>query len=97
MKTSTTLLLMMTLTIIMAKAQTVNFDDTQPDEVPLGWTATKTAQGEPEWTVVADNSTPSKPNALRQSGEADYSVTFKNDTKLKDGFVEVKFKLASGK
>lgn len=97
MRTTTTFLLMMALTIIMAKAQTENFDGTKPGEVPGGWTATKTGQGEPKWTVVAENSAPSKPNALRQSGEADYPVAFKNDTNLKDGFVEVKFKLVSGK
>ena len=97
MKTTTTLLLLMTLTSVMAKAQPVNFDNTKPGEAPVGWTVTRTGQGEPKWTVVADNSAPSKPNALRQSGEADYPVAFKNDTNLKDGFVEVKFKLVSGK
>ncbi len=35
---------------------------------------------------------PSKANVLTQSGEADYPLAFKDDTKLKDGFVEVKFK-----
>jgi len=35
---------------------------------------------------------PSKPNALEQSGEATYPVCIKEDTSLKDGFVEVKFK-----
>ena len=34
---------------------------------------------------------------LKQSGEATYPVCFKNDTSLKDGFVEVKFKPVSGK
>ena len=97
MKTTTTLLLLMTLTSVMAKAQPVNFDNTKPGEAPVGWTVTRTGQGEPKWTVVADNSAPSKPNALRQNGEADYPVAFKNDTNLKDGFVEVKFKLVSGK
>ena len=97
MKTTTTLLLLMTLTSVMAKAQPVNFDNTKPGEAPVGWTVTRTGQGEPKWTVVADNSAPSKPNALRQIGEADYPVAFKNDTNLKDGFVEVKFKLVSGK
>ena|SRR5688572_2777140 len=78
-------------------AETGNFDNAKAGEVPTGWTATKTGAGEPKWTVVADNSAPSKPNVLKQSGEADYPVAFKNDASLKDGFVEVKFKPVSGK
>jgi hypothetical protein len=34
---------------------------------------------------------------LKQSGAATYPVCFKNDTRIKDGFVEVKFKPVSGK
>ena len=34
---------------------------------------------------------------LKQSGEATYPICLKNDTILKDGFVEVKFKPVSGK
>jgi hypothetical protein len=34
---------------------------------------------------------------LKQSGEATYPVCLKNDTSLKNGFVEVKFKPISGK
>jgi hypothetical protein len=47
--------------------------------------------------VVAADSAPSKPNVLRQSGMAKFPVCIKDDTKLKDGFVEVKFKPLSGK
>lgn len=97
MKVTTALLLLLTLTAAMAKPQTENFDGTKPGDPPVGWTATKTGQGEPKWSVVADNSAPSKPNALRQSGAADFPVAFMNDTSLKDGFVEVKFKLVSGR
>src|SRR5437016_11925585 len=35
-------------------------------------------------------------NVLKQSGEAAYPVCLKDDTSLKDGFVEVKFKPVSG-
>src|SRR6266516_7520969 len=80
-----------------AQAQTINFDDAKPGEAPPGWTATKTGKGEAKWTVVADESAPSKPNVLKQSGEATYPVCLKNETSLKDGFVEVKFKPISGK
>lgn len=97
MSTLDTLLLITALTITTARAQDVNFDDAKLGEPPAGWTATKTGSGTPKWTVVKDDTVPSKPNVLKQSGEADYPVAFKNDTSLKDGFVEVKFKPVSGK
>ncbi|HEY5911046.1 MAG TPA: family 16 glycoside hydrolase [Verrucomicrobiae bacterium] len=81
----------------VALAGTVTFDDCTAGAPPPGWTATKTGKGDPKWEVVADSSAPSKPNVLKQSGEATYPVCFKNDTNLKDGFVEVKFKPISGK
>lgn len=80
-----------------AVAQTVNFDNAQVGKLPPNWTGTKTGKGEPKWTVVADHSAPSKPNVLKQSGEATYPVCIKQDTRVKDGFVEVKFKPVSGK
>lgn len=82
---------------VAAQTATVDFDDAKPGEAPAGWTATKTGKGEPKWTVEKDDSAPSKPNVLRQSGEATYPVCIKEDTSLKDGFVEVKFKPVSGK
>ena len=78
-------------------ADTVSFDDLKAGAPPAGWTATQTGKGEAKWAVVADGSAPSKPNVLKQSGEATYPVCFKNDTSVKDGFVEVKFKPVSGK
>lgn len=78
-------------------AQTINFDDAKAGESPPGWTATKTGKGEAKWTIEKDDSAPSKPNVLKQSGEATYPVCLKNDTSVKDGFVEVKFKPISGK
>jgi hypothetical protein len=80
-----------------AIGDTVNFDDLKTGSPPAGWTATQTGKGEAKWTVVADDSAPSKPNVLKQSGEATYPVCIKDDTSLKDGFVEVKFKPISGK
>jgi len=76
-----------------ARAASVNFDDTTPGGAPSGWTATKTGTGEPKWAVVADDTAPSKPNVLKQSGEATYPVCIRDAT----GFVEVKFKPVSGK
>ncbi len=46
---------------------------------------------------MADESALSKPNVLKQSGEAAYPISFKKDTHLKDGFVQVSFKLVAGK
>src|SRR5213596_3109311 len=81
----------------LAVAEMVTFDDAKPGEPPPGWTATKTGKGEAKWTIEKDDTAPSKPNVLKQSGEATYPVCLKNDTSLKDGFVEVKFKPISGK
>jgi hypothetical protein len=78
-------------------AGTVNFDELKTGEPPSGWTATFTGKGEARWEVVADDTAPSKPNVLKQSGEATYPVCFKNDTSIKDGYVEVRFKPVSGK
>jgi hypothetical protein len=78
-------------------AETVNFDDMKAGAPPPGWTATQTGSGAAKWTIENDRSAPSKPNVLRQSGQATFPVCFKNDTKIKDGFVEVKFKPVAGK
>ena len=97
MKTLVTSLLVAGLATSVTMAETVNFDDLKAGALPPGWTPTKTGKGEPKWEVVADDSAPSKPNVLKQSGEATYPVCIKDDTSLKDGFVEVKFKPISGK
>src|SRR6266496_2087889 len=81
----------------IAAAETVNFDDMKVGTVPPSWTATQTGSGTAKWSVEKDNSAPSKPNALKQSGQATFPVCFKNDTNIKDGFIEVKFKPFSGK
>ena len=86
-----------TLMVGAASTNMVNFDDLKVGTAPPGWTATKTGSGEPKWTVEADATAPSRPNVLKQSGTATYPVCIKDDTSLKDGFVEVKFKPISGK
>jgi hypothetical protein len=97
MNTLTTALLVTGLMTGVALAETVNFDDSEVGKLPANWTGTKTGKGEPQWAVVADESAPSKPNVLKQSGVATYPVCIKEDTNLKDGYVEVKFKAVSGK
>jgi len=81
----------------MAQSQTINFDNFKPGDPPAGWTATKTGSGQAKWTIEKDDTAPSKPNVLKQSGEATYPICIKDDPNLKDGFVEVKFKPISGK
>jgi len=97
MKLLPILILMSSLPTSIVLADTINFDDFKTGAPPSGWTATKTGKGDAKWEVVADDSAPSKPNVLKQSGEATYPVCIKDDTNLKDGFVEVKFKPISGK
>ena len=75
----------------------MNFDSAPAGQPPTGWTATKTGTGDAKWTIEKDDTAPSKPNVLKQSGQAHVPVCFKDDTSLKDGFVEVKFKPISGR
>ena len=93
----TSLTLLAALATSAMATQTVNFDNDEVGKLPPNWTGTMTGKGEPNWAVVADASAPSKPNVLKQSGEATYPVCIKEDTRLKNGFVEVKFKPVSGK
>ncbi len=91
----------MIMAMIMATAvgiaDTVNFDDMKSGAAPAGWTATQTGSGAAKWAIEKDESAASKPNVLKQSGQATFPVCIKNDTSLKDGFVEVKFKPVAGK
>ncbi|MBR0925124.1 hypothetical protein ABH973_002318 [Bradyrhizobium ottawaense] len=57
-----------------AMAQTVNFDDAPAGTSPEGWILTMTGRGEANWTVEPDHTAPSKPNVLKQSGRATFSV-----------------------
>lgn len=92
----TTLILSIVAASLAVRAEIINFDAAKAGEPPAGWTCSKTGTGNPKWTVAADDSAPSKANVLKQSGEAAYPVALKDDTSLKDGFVEVKFKPVSG-
>ena len=97
MKKLTVVLLIGGILSFQTCAETFHFDDSKTGEIPSGWLATLTGKGDPKWTVVAEASAPSKPNALVQSGEASYPVCIKTNSSLKDGFVQVKFKAVSGK
>src|SRR6266852_5595356 len=97
MKTLSLTIMAMTMATGLAIAETVNFDDMKVGAPPPGWTATQTGSGSAKWSVEKDDSAPSKPNVLKQSGQATFPVCIKDDTSLKDGLVEVKFKPVSGK
>ena len=97
MNTFAIAVLIVTALTLAAQAENVNFDSATVGSAPMGWTATQTGSGNAKWTIEKDDAAPSKPNVLKQSGVATYPVCFKNDTNLKDGFVEVKFKPISGK
>src|SRR6266567_5123271 len=97
MKASLFIMIVTTMATALATAETVNFDDMKPGAAPAGWTATQTGSGTAKWSVEKDASAPSKPNVLKQSGQATFPVCIKNDTNIKDGFVEVKFKPIAGK
>ncbi len=97
MKTLAILVLVSGVLAVVALPESVNFDNAQTGQPPAGWTATMTGKGQAKWTIEKDDTAPSPPHVLKQSGVADYPVCFKNDTSLKDGFVEVKFKAISGR
>src|SRR2546427_534713 len=78
-------------------AGTVDFDNMPVGSLPPNWIATQTGKGKAKWAVAQDDSAQSKPNVLKQSGEATFPVCVKTDTILADGFVEVKFKPIAGK
>ncbi|MEH2491165.1 hypothetical protein V1280_007104 [Bradyrhizobium sp. AZCC 2230] len=79
-----------------AMAETVNFDNAATGAAPEGWTLTMTGRGQPKWTVEVESTAPSKPNVLKQSGQATFPVALRNGTSVLDGFVEVKFKAIAG-
>jgi hypothetical protein len=74
----------------------VSFESNQIGGTPKGWTATLTGKGDPKWTVESDETAPSKLKVLKQSGRATYPLLLKNDTDIRDGFIEVKFKAVAG-
>src|SRR3954453_9981111 len=74
----------------------ISFESTQTGVAPEGWTSTLTGSGNPKWTVESDETAPSKSKVLQQSGRATYPLLLKNDSSIKDGFVEIKFKAVAG-
>ncbi len=73
-----------------------SFESDAVGAAPKGWTVTMTGKGAPKWTVEQDQTTPSKLKILKQFGRATYPLLLRNDTNIKDGFIEVKFKAIAG-
>jgi hypothetical protein len=80
-----------------AFAETINFDADSPGTLPSGWKQGVTGKGSPKWAVRADQTAPSKPNVLQQSGSGSFPWCVLPKTAVENGFVEVRFKSISGK
>src|SRR5712692_1719671 len=76
--------------------QTAKFETDAVGATPKGWTATSTGKGDPKWTIEQDQTAPSKLKVVKQSGRAAYPLLLKDDTNIKDGFIDVKFKAIAG-
>jgi hypothetical protein len=74
----------------------VGFESTRIGAAPEGWTSTLTGSGDPKWTVESEQTAPSKLKVVKQSGRATYPLLLKDDTRIKDGFIEIKFKAIAG-
>jgi hypothetical protein len=82
---------------VTAAAETVSFDSDPIGVAPPGWITGVTGRGAHRWTVEADESAPTKPRVLKQSGRGDFPWCVKDTPSFADGRLEVKFKAVSGK
>ncbi len=78
------------------RSVTISFENNPIGATPEGWTATLTGKGDPKWTVESDQTAPSKSKIVKQSGRATFPLLLKNDSNIKDGFIEVNFKAIDG-
>jgi len=78
-------------------AETISFDTDVVGSLPDDWLEGVTGRGMARWQVARDDSAPSKPNVLKQSGVATFTWCVRRNTSVEDGFVEVKFKPLAGK
>lgn len=77
----------------------VNFEQDKVGLPPSGWTCTVTGEGTPVWRVMADPTAPSPPRVLVQAGRVpkpSFPLCLWDGARVRDGFVEVKFKPVSG-
>ena len=75
---------------------TVSYESTRIGATPDGRTDTLTGKGDSKWTVENDETAPSESKVLKQSGRATFPLLLKNDTNIRDGFIEVNFKAIAG-
>jgi hypothetical protein len=80
-----------------ALADSENFDQTPAGSLPSNWVCGVTGKGSPVWKVEADESAPSQPNVLKQSGSGTFPWCVKKDVSIKDGYAQVKFKPLAGR
>lgn len=80
-----------------SRAETHSFDSDVPGSLPIAWEQGVTGRGAPRWSVRQDESAPSQPNVLVQSGSGTFPWCVLRGSSLRDGFVEVKFKPLAGK
>ena len=78
-------------------AETITFDNDSPGSLPLAWEQGVTGRGTAKWAVRQDESAPSKPNVLQQSGTGSFPWCVLRKTSVENGFVEVRFKALAGK
>jgi len=81
----------------LTHAATENFDALAAGAAPAGWQCGVSGRGDPKWLVEPDETAPSKPNVLKQSGQGTFPWCIRNGAFLKDGFAEVKFKSIAGR
>jgi len=81
----------------LAMAETVDFDQDKAGTLPAGWKSGVTGRGAPKWTIDKDDTAPTPPNVLKQSGSGTFPWCVKTDTSIENGAVEVKFKPISGR
>ena len=68
---------------------TASFEADVIGAAPKGWTATKTGKGDSKWTIEQDKTAPSNLKVVKQSGRATYPLLLKDDTDIKDGFIQM--------
>lgn len=81
-----------------ANATTINFDTKTEKEILKEWeTGFYGSKGNPKWSVEKFPSSPSKENVFLQKGEATYIWNVYKNVQIKDGFIEAKINILSGK
>ena len=97
LKLLTVILFFTFMPLFSANGEQVNFDKDKPNTAPNEWRCGITGQGSPIWMVIGENTAPSRPNVLSQSGRGMFPWCIIHEVSLTDGFVEVKFKPLAGK